>query len=150
MKNSDKMKKLGKEIVKELPFKDPFLFIDRIVEFSPSKKVVAKKKLTGKEWFFKGHFPGNPVMPGHLIAEAMGQASVFLYADRFNRNSKVYLVGSKCRFFSIAKPGDTLTLKAFPVKILSTAAIVKTEAYVRNRLISKGEFAAKIDIPKKR
>ena len=70
-----------KEKIKSiLPQREPFLFIDGIVEIEGSEKVVAVTQLSGDESFFKGHFPGKPIMPGVLIIEAMAQASIILYS----------------------------------------------------------------------
>ena len=62
------------EITEILPHRYPFLLVDRIIELDPGERVVGIKNVTANEPFFQGHFPGNPIMPGVLIVEAMAQA----------------------------------------------------------------------------
>ena len=73
--------KWDKEKIKSiLPHREPFLFIDEIIEIDGTEKVVAVKNIKDNESFFEGHFPDNPIMPGVLIIEAMAQASIILYS----------------------------------------------------------------------
>ena len=69
------------KIMNVLPHRYPFIMIDRIIELVPGEKVVALKNVTINEPFFQGHFPGNPIMPGVLMIEAMGQAGAVLAAE---------------------------------------------------------------------
>lgn len=136
------------DLKKIFPLNPDFLFIDRVVSYDPKKKIVAKKYLTGKEWFFQGHFPNHPVMPGSLITEAMVQTGA-LFFKKLKQNNKdkiFYLVSSKVRFLKSIKPKDTLTVIAQPVKIFSKAGIFKAEARIRNKLVAKGEFTAAIKL----
>lgn len=128
---------------KVLPFRSPFLLIDKMLRYKQDKEIVTEKYITGKEWFLKGHFPGNPVMPGHLIAEAMAQtcALFFKKAVEEKENKIFYLAASKTRFFRIAKPKDKLIIKAYPVRMFLKAGIFKAETYVKNKLVAKGEFS---------
>lgn len=140
-----------KDLKNLLPFKDPFLLIDEVISYVPGKKIVAKKHLTGKEWFLKGHFPGNPIMPGHMIAESMAQTCSLLFAKSGHEEVKdktFFLASSKARFIKVVRPGDKLVITAHPVKVVSSAAIVKAEVHVRNKLVAKGEFS--VAIKKKR
>jgi 3-hydroxyacyl-[acyl-carrier-protein] dehydratase len=93
------------DIKKILPHREPFLFIDKVVELEKGKKVVAIKNITGKEDYFKGHFPGKPIMPGVLIAEAMAQAAVVLADSVFpkekNKRYIYYLGRANIRFSSL-------------------------------------------------
>jgi len=131
------------DLAEILPFRDPFLFLDKLISYDlDSKKLVAEKRITGKEWFFKGHFPGNPIMPGHIIAEAMVQAGSLLFGQLGEKvkNKIFYLSSSKIRFYRVVKPKDVLRITAYPVKVISYAGIVKSEVYVGKELVAKGEF----------
>lgn len=140
-----------KELRKVLPFKAPFLLIDEVISYEPGEKIVAEKYLTGKEWFLKGHFPKNPIMPGHMIAESMAQACSLLFAKSGYEEIKdklFLLTSSKASFFNVVRPGDKLIITAYPVKVISTACIVKAEAHVKDRLVARGEFSVAVKIPK--
>jgi len=137
------------EIQKVLPHRFPFLLIDRIVELEPGVRVVALKNVTYNEDFFSGHFPGQPVMPGVLITEAMAQASIMLFygsKSKLEGKKLVYYLGSvKVRFSHPVTPGDQLMITIEPVKMVSMAGIVKATARVGDKEVASGElsFAAK-------
>lgn len=137
------------EIQKVLPHRFPFLLIDRIVELEPGVRVVALKNVTYNEDFFSGHFPGQPVMPGVLITEAMAQASIMLfYGSKSKLEGKklaYYLGSTKIRFSHPVIPGDQLMITIEPIKMLSMAGIVKATARVADKEVASGElsFAAK-------
>lgn len=121
---------------------DPFIFVDRLTYLDPRKKAIIEKDVTGKEWFFKGHFKGNPIFPGHILAEAMAQAGSFLSADAKLPPGKVnYLTSTKIRFFKVIRPGVTIIMTATPVKVISTAAIIHVEAHVDGEIAARGDFS---------
>jgi len=137
------------EIQKVLPQRFPFLFIDRIIELEPGKKVIAFKNISINEGYFSGHFPGNAVMPGALIIEAMAQASIFIYYSAYKDNlqemPKYYLGSVKSRFFHPATPGDKLKIIAETVKLLPTGAFVNVKGFVEDKIIAETDlvFAVK-------
>ncbi len=102
-------------IMELLPHRYPFLLIDRIVECVPRESITAIKNVTVNEPFFQGHFPGNPVMPGVLIIEAMAQASGILsYLSTGERNPRplYFLAGvDEARFRRPVRAGDALLIK---------------------------------------
>jgi len=118
--------------------------IDRVLELEPGKKVVAVKNVSFNEEFFAGHFPGQPIMPGVLIIEAMAQASIVLfYGENPSIKKKVnYYLGSvKVRFLHPVFPGDQLKIVIEPVKVISGAAIVKAQAFVEEKEVAGGEIS---------
>lgn len=104
------------QVMEWLPHRYPMLLIDRIVDFEPDKSITAIKNVTINEPFFQGHFPGQPIMPGVLIVEAMAQAAALLFrVDAENQPSKeatYYFVGiDKARFKRPVQPGDQLVME---------------------------------------
>jgi 3-hydroxyacyl-[acyl-carrier-protein] dehydratase len=134
-----------KKIKSILPHREPFLFIDEIIEIEGTKKVVAIKKIKSEESFFKGHFPHKPVMPGVLTIEAMAQTALVLYAlckpEIADTHPDYYLGKVKAEFFSPVFPGETLILEAHKVKIISQAGVVDTRARVGNRIVARANMA---------
>jgi 3-hydroxyacyl-[acyl-carrier-protein] dehydratase len=100
------------EIEAIIPHREPFLLLDEVVEIEPGKRVVAKKRVREDEWFLAGHFPGNPIMPGVLMVEALAQAgAVAVLSEEENRGKLVLFAGiDDVRFKRIVRPGDELEL----------------------------------------
>jgi 3-hydroxyacyl-[acyl-carrier-protein] dehydratase len=101
------------DIERIIPHRYPFLLVDRVIEIEPGKRIVAIKNVTANEWFFQGHFPGFPIMPGVLIVEALAQTgAVLLLSDESARGQIPLFAGiEKCRFRQQVVPGDMLTLE---------------------------------------
>jgi len=105
------------EIMRYLPHRYPFLLVDRVVECEPGRRLVAIKNVSYNEPFFQGHFPGQPIMPGVLIMEALAQATGLLASESApevlaGKNFIYYLVGlDKARFKRPVVPGDQLRLE---------------------------------------
>ena len=125
-----------------IPHRDPMLLIDEIIEIVPGKSVKAVKSLTGNEDFFKGHFPGNPVMPGVLMIEAMAQAgAVAVLSLPENRGKTGYLAGvDKARFKRVVFPGEMLRLEVQIDKIRGAIGVGAGKAYVGDELAVQAEF----------
>lgn len=109
------------EIQEYLIHRYPFLLVDRVVEFEENERLVALKNVTYNEPFFQGHFPGQSIMPGVLIIEAMAQATGLLAMksepEKTGKGRTYYLVGvDKARFRRPVTPGDQLTLEAVKLK----------------------------------
>ena len=102
-----------KYIESKLPHRFPFLLVDKIIEIS-DKHIVGVKNVTFNEWFFQGHFPGNPVMPGVLQVEALAQTGGILAINLSGGEGQYdtyFLKIDSCKFKNMVKPGDTLLLK---------------------------------------
>ncbi|MFM8868453.1 MAG: 3-hydroxyacyl-ACP dehydratase FabZ [Ilumatobacteraceae bacterium] len=95
-----------------IPHRPPFLFVDEIVLLEPGKKAVAKWRLTGDEWFFAGHFPGRPTLPGVLMCEAIAQTGALAIVSDARFTGKLPLFGGldSARFRRQVGPGDVLEM----------------------------------------
>lgn len=133
------------EIEKILPQKYPFLLIDRVIEFEEKKRIIALKNITANEHQFVGHFPGNPIMPGVLILEAMAQTAIVFfvksYPDKNTENMLYYLGKVNAKFMAPVIPGDQLHIELIPLKIISRMGIVEAKAVVNNTLVARAELA---------
>src|SRR4030066_77686 len=101
-----------KEIQKFLPHRYPFLLVDRIIEIGQGKKPIEKKKGQGMKKFFQGHFPGQPIMPGVLIIEAMAQvAGIAAFSSGMEGKAVYFMSIEKAKFRRPVVPGDHLRLE---------------------------------------
>ena len=143
---------IGYEKITELlPHRYPFLLVDRITELEPGKRVVGIKNVSCNEPFFQGHFPGNPIMPGVLIVEAMAQVGGVLarlsIEDKLERgdwDSIYFMSMDKVKFRRPVVPGDQIV---FEVKTLRTGSKVwkiAGKAFVLESLVAEAELVAQI------
>ena len=134
------------EIMKLLPHRYPFIMVDRILELIPGKKVIALKNVTINEPFFQGHFPENPIMPGVLIIEAMGQAGAVLAAkslERESHGSLIYFMGmDKVKFRKPVTPGDQLIFEMKFLKQRRNVFRMSGTAYVDENVVAQAELMA--------
>ncbi len=131
------------EIQKIIPHRYPILMVDRVKLFGDgSKKAIGYKCVSGNEPFFQGHFPGQPIMPGVLIVEAMAQTSCVMFLSRPSfKNCLAYFMGiDKVKFRKTVIPGDVLELKVEVIRDSGRKGKVKGEAYVDGKLTTEAEF----------
>jgi UDP-3-O-[3-hydroxymyristoyl] N-acetylglucosamine deacetylase/3-hydroxyacyl-[acyl-carrier-protein] dehydratase len=130
------------EIQKILPHRYPFLLADRILELEPNKRVVGIKNVTANESFFQGHFPGNPIMPGVLVLEAMAQVGgiAFLCVPS-NRGKILYLAGvDNARFRRPIVPGDQIRFETEVVFVRSKIGKIAGKAFVDGKIAVEAEL----------
>ncbi len=134
---------LNKEEIKAIiPHRDPFLLIDSIEELESGKRAVGTKHVTEDEYYFKGHFPGNPVMPGVLIIEALAQvgAVAILSMPEFKGKTAYFGGIEKARFKKMVRPGDTLRLEVEILRLRSNIGTGKATAYLGDSVAASGEL----------
>jgi 3-hydroxyacyl-[acyl-carrier-protein] dehydratase len=134
-----------KEILNYLPQRYPILMIDRVLSIEGGKSIVAIKNVTVNEPYFLGHFPGNPIMPGVLILEAMAQATgiLALHANKErNKEGFLYLFAGvdNARFKRPVVPGDQLWIEAEVLKVKGDVWKCKVKAKVDNELVCEAEL----------
>jgi UDP-3-O-[3-hydroxymyristoyl] N-acetylglucosamine deacetylase/3-hydroxyacyl-[acyl-carrier-protein] dehydratase len=128
-----------------LPHRYPFLMVDKIIHLELDKKVIGIKSVTNNEPFFPGHFPGQPIMPGVLIIEAMAQTSGIMLLNSIGdfKNKLVYFMQiNNAKFRKPVVPGDTLYLEVDMISRKSKIFNMKGKAFVNEVLVAEAEFMA--------
>ena len=136
-----------KQIQEILPHRYPFLLVDKIIELEPKIRIVGVKQVTMNEYFFQGHFPEMPVMPGVLQIEALAQVGAILALREFeDRSSKIPLfIGiDKARFRKAVVPGDTLILEVTALRIGNKVQKMWGEAKVNGEITAEAEIMSLI------
>ena len=130
------------EIMEILPHRQPFLLIDTVEEVEPGVRAVAKKNVTFNEPYFAGHFPGNPVMPGVLIIEALAQTgAVAILSQPEWKGKTAYFAGiNQAKFKQNVVPGDTLILETEIIKVKGPIGVGKAVARVNGKLACSAEL----------
>jgi len=130
------------EIMRILPHRYPFLLVDKIVYLDKGKKAVGVKSVTMNEYFFQGHFPGKPVMPGVLIVEAMAQVGgvLMLACEEHRGKLAFFMAADNIKFRKTVVPGDQLVLEVISGKIRSRTGTVHTKAFVNNKIVAEAEL----------
>ena len=134
---------LNKEQIQEIiPHRDPFLLVDRITDIEPGKTAIGEKDVHSEEYYFKGHFPNEPIMPGVLIIESIAQTgAVTLLALPENKGKSVYFGGlKKAKFKRKVIPGDTLRFEVELYKVKAKFGQGIGKAYVGDKLACEAEF----------
>lgn len=129
-----------------LPHRPPFLFVDKILEFTAGTTIVTQRHVSSREVFFKGHFPGNPIMPGVLITEALAQTSGLLIGltlrenEPFRQNSLTgfVLTTTDMKFLLPVAAGCTLRLTSTLKKRFGNLYRFSVQATVSGKMVAKG------------
>jgi len=130
------------KIEKIIPQRDPFLMIDEVEEYVPGESCIAYKNVRAEEPHFKGHFPGNPIMPGVLIVESLAQAGAVAILSMEENKGKNAVFGGidKMKFKKMVVPGDRLKLEVKIVKRKGPIGVGEALATVDGKVAAKGEL----------
>ena len=134
------------QIEKTLPHRHPFLFVDKIIELTDTV-IVGVKNVTFNEWFFPGHFPGNPVMPGVLQIEALAQTGGILCINAMPKGEydTYFLKIDNCKFKQMVKPGDTMLLKMeLTSPIRRGICEMRGTVYVGGKVVTEADLVAQV------
>jgi 3-hydroxyacyl-[acyl-carrier-protein] dehydratase len=138
----------GQDVIESiLPHRPPFLLIDEVTELEPGRRVVARRDVRAGDWWFPGHFPERPVMPGVLIVEAMAQAgAVAVLIEDENRGKLAFFAGiDDCRFKRVVSPGDELTLTCEIDALRGPVGRGKATAHVGDELAARGTLTFAVE-----
>jgi 3-hydroxyacyl-[acyl-carrier-protein] dehydratase len=138
----------GRDVIETiLPHRPPFLLIDEVSELEPGHHVVARREVRADDWWFPGHFPERPVMPGVLIVEAMAQTgAVAVLVEEENRGKIAFFAGiDDCRFKRIVEPGDVLTLSCEIDTVRGPVGRGKATAHVGDELAARGTLTFAVE-----
>ena len=139
------------DIIRIIPHRYPFLLVDKIVEMELNKRVVAIKNVTANEPFFQGHFPGNPIMPGVLIIEAMAQAGGVLarlsipdVMEREQMGEVLFVSMDKVKFRKPVVPGDQIRFENEALRTGGRIWKMAGKAFVDGDLVAEANLVAVI------
>jgi 3-hydroxyacyl-[acyl-carrier-protein] dehydratase len=136
------------EILRRIPHRYPFLLVDRAEHYRAHKSIVGIKCVTMNEPYFLGHFPGNPVMPGVLIVEALAQTGAVLMSKSLNADVEgktiMFMSLDNVRFRAPVRPGDVLRMTVDVVRARDVVFKFRGQAFVGDKLAAEAEFAAMV------
>jgi 3-hydroxyacyl-[acyl-carrier-protein] dehydratase len=137
----------GRDVIETIiPHRDPFLFLDRVLELEPGARAVAEFDVPGDAWFVRGHFPGRPIVPGVIMVEALAQAAAVAALSHSDHHGKLPLFAGidDVRFKRIVTPGDTLRLETEIHAVRGPIGKGRVTAHVGDELAVRGTvvFAA--------
>ena len=131
-----------KGIMNIIPQRPPFLMIDKVEEYVPGESAIAYKNVNINEWYFQGHFPNEPIMPGVLITEALAQTGAIAILSVEENKGKNALFGGidKLKFKKPVVPGDVLKLEVKIIKKKGPIGVGEAIASVEGKVVAKGEL----------
>lgn len=137
-----------------IPHRYPFLLVDKVVDIEGYQSATGIKNVTMNEPHFQGHFPGNPIMPGVTIIEAMAQTAAVMVGTELgmeDKNMQVYFMAiDKCKFRRMVVPGDVLEMKLTTTRGKPGGKVWKFAgvAEVEGEMAAEAEFTAMMELPK--
>ena len=138
----------GRETIESIiPHRPPFLLVDEVLELEPGRKVRGRFRVPEDGWWFQGHFPDRPVMPGVLTVEAIAQCgAVAVLADEANRGKIPFFAGiDDCRFKRVVSPGETLSLVCEIDQVRGPIGRGKATAHVGSELAARGTLTFAVE-----
>ena len=129
-----------KDIKELIPQREPFLFVDHVKDIAENK-IITSYKVTGAEDFFKGHFPGRPIMPGVLLQEGLFQSAAALLSSKPGSGLGVVTRVSNAKFKNMVVPGDELIMEVELVETMANANFCKGKTTVNGKTVLVLEFA---------
>ena len=140
------------EIKNLIPHRDPFLFVDKCRIIEPGKKGISERYFSENEYFFAGHFPDNPIVPGVIIVEAMAQTAGIVVSHQFKDHkdkSVLFMSVNKARFRKPILPNQNISFEVNFLKNVKDVYKFQGSAFFENTKVSETEFTAMIRIGKK-
>jgi 3-hydroxyacyl-[acyl-carrier-protein] dehydratase len=135
-------------IMQMIPHRDPFLMVDEVVDLIPAESAVGVKRVSADEYYFKGHFPQRPIMPGVLIVETMAQTAaivvVYTLGSAFEGKLVYFMSVEEARFRKPVFPGDTLMVHVTKLRNRGNVWKFRGEAKVGNTLVAEAVYTAMI------
>jgi 3-hydroxyacyl-[acyl-carrier-protein] dehydratase len=136
------------EILQRIPHRYPFLLVDRAEDYRAHQSIVGIKCVTMNEPYFQGHFPGNPVMPGVLIVEALAQTGAVLMSKSLDADVKgktiFFMSLDNCRFRYPVRPGDVIRMEVVVVRARADVFKFRGKAMVGDKTAAEADFAAMV------
>lgn len=139
------------EVKKLIPHRPPFLYVDGVKEIIKGERIIAFKKFTEEEYFFSGHFPGNPIVPGVILMESLAQAGGVLinysFKDELEQKgfSNAFLMGlDNCKFRQVVKPGDEVELHVALERKRSRILYFSGNVMIADTKIAEGKISASL------
>ncbi len=130
-------------LIDRLPHKPPFLFVDTVFSIVPGREAIAGNIFAEDDYFFRGHFPGNPMVPGFILAEALAQTAGLAISEK-TVESGFLAAADRLRFRGVAKPGERITLKATVAHRLGRVYRFRVEAASSAGVLVEGEITLSI------
>ncbi len=134
------------DILEVLPHREPFLFVDRVVRLDVDRRIVTERTIRDDEPYFAGHFPGQPMMPGVLVTDALAQSAGLLWGlskkvhgDDGNGARRAFLLAAaNMKYLNPAAPGETLVMTAQPQRTFGAFYTYTVDAHVGRKPVARG------------
>lgn len=122
-----------------LPHREAMLLVDRV--YLDGQMAVGQKKFTGEEWFFKGHYPGDPIVPGVILCEVLGQSACGLFQEQLDGKLPYFTGLDKVKFHHPVRPGDEITTRVEFYRRMGNIYFLKAEGHVADTKVVSGQLS---------